>query len=118
MSPAAQREATPEAGDGTTADNDEACLSPESTRLLEKCTAEIAPGSNKETSVSALISRPVNSGLNVADFQFARPALQMPKLSGRPQARPPESKSILGTRPEKPEEVTKPPETIDPTRNV
>lgn len=117
MSLAAQREATPKAGYGTTAENDEACLSPESRRLLEKCTAEIASGSNKEPSVSALISRPVSSDLDVADFQFARPALQMPKLSGRSQARPSGTKSMQETRPEKAEAMTNLNETIDLTRN-
>lgn len=113
MSSTVQRETTPEARSETVADpDDEECLSPESRKLLEKCTASIAPVSTKEAPAPALISRPVSSGLDMADFQFVRPAFQMPKLPGRPQPRAPETKKTQESRKAKPQTMVDTTETI------
>lgn len=113
MSSTVQRETTPETRGETAADlDDEECLSPESRKLLEKCTASIAPVSTKEVSAPTLISRPVSSGVDMADFQFVRPAFQVPKLPGRPQPRAPETKKTQESRHAKPQTVADTTETI------
>ncbi|KAL1960379.1 hypothetical protein VTO42DRAFT_8339 [Malbranchea cinnamomea] len=103
MSSPAHREFTPGIGGGDAAQgDDESGLSPESRRVLEQCAVSIAPRSSREAPTPALILRPSNSGLDMAGFHFAKPALQMPKLNSCPQPRLPEAKGATESQSEHP----------------
>jgi hypothetical protein len=82
-----QREMTPamDERDGSqppSGANAEVGLSPESRKILEKCTVAVPTVSNRGP--VTLISRPTSSGLDIPGFHFARPAYQPPKFAARP----------------------------------
>lgn len=68
--------------------DDENALSPASKKLLEKCAVSMPPPSNKPQAKAgvSVIARPLNTELDIAGFNFAKPAHPKTNFSCRSRA--------------------------------